>query len=94
MNLFLHYYCKSFRLEDVQRHVNNLRSRSGLPIVKFETAQTAQCKSVQGQWTPILWRDTRQNASQLPNADLAKHKSAHVSATEYILKNIVRIEDH
>ena len=85
-------YLSLFRAEQVQRHVSNLKSRSGLPIVKFESAQTAQCKSVQGQWTPLLWRDPRQNAVQLPHPEFSKHKSAEMSATEFILQNVVCVE--
>jgi len=86
----VHLNAKNFSLEQVSQHINYLRTRSGQPIVKFEAAQTAQCNSVQGMWTPILWQDSRQNlaAGQLPKPEFSILRTKEISATEYVLSKI------
>lgn len=69
--------------------MNDLRSRSGEPIVKFLSSQLPEVKSIQGQWTPITWQDTKQNAewSKLPVEEFSTHKTPKMSATDYVLLN-------
>lgn len=68
--------------------MNNLRTRSGQPIVKFESAQTAQCKSVQGMWTPLMHRNHEQNLyanGNLPQQKFSIPKVVKKTAQDYIL---------
>ena len=69
--------------------MNDLRSRSGEPIVKFLSAQMPEVKSIQGAWDPLTWQDTKQNVAwpNLPQPEFSTHRSAKLSATEYILLN-------
>lgn len=70
-------------------HINNLRTRSGQPIVKFESEQTAQCKSVQGMWTPLMHRNPKQNLyanGKLPQKEFSIPKVIDKTAQDYILK--------
>jgi hypothetical protein len=78
-----------FRFEQTCRHLNDLRNRSGEPIVKFESAQMPEVKSIQGAWSPLTWQDTKQNAAwpNLPQAEFSTHRSAQISATDYVLLN-------
>lgn len=69
--------------------MNNLRTRSGQPIVKYEASQTAQCKSVQGMWTPIMNRNPDQNLyanSKLPQPQFSPPKLLKKTAEDYILQ--------
>lgn len=78
-----------FSLNQVSRHVNDLRSRSGEPIVKLSALQTAQVKSIQGQWTPLTHQNPLQNLSHasFPQPEFSDALSTEVSATEYVLLN-------
>lgn len=69
--------------------MNDLRSRSGEPIVKFMSSQMPEVKSTQGQWSPLTWQDTEQNAewSNLPVPKFSQYKTAKISATDYVLLN-------
>jgi len=80
----VHLNTNNMSLEQVHLHVNNMRTRSGQPIVKFEAEQTAQCKSIQGEWTPIMWQDTRQNVTPLPHPDFSIHRNRTKTAQEHI----------
>ena len=81
------------RLEQAQREINLLRSRSGEPIVKFQAHQTAQCRSIQGQWSTLTWQDPKQNAVKLPSEEFNVHKTSRISATEYLLNLVHQNED-
>ncbi|KAF7635638.1 L51_S25_CI-B8 domain-containing protein, partial [Meloidogyne graminicola] len=41
--------------------MNYLRTRSGLPIYKFENPQYSPIKSIQGMWVPSTWQNSAQN---------------------------------
>ncbi|KAI6183231.1 L51-S25-CI-B8 domain-containing protein [Aphelenchoides bicaudatus] len=82
-------HASNFTFEQTCRYMNDLRSRSGEPIVKFLSAQMPEVKSIQGAWNPLTWQDTKQNAAwpDLPQPEFSTHRSAKLSATEYILLN-------
>jgi len=94
-NRIVHVNAKGLILKQVCRHINDLRSRSGEPIVKFVSAQTAECKSMQGEWSPVLWQDSRQNAAypNLPQPEFSTYRTGKMSATEYILAHSVENPD-
>jgi hypothetical protein len=48
-----------------------------------------EVKSIQGQWSPLTWQDTKQNLewSKLPSHQFSKYKTPQISATEYVLMN-------
>ncbi|VDO68078.1 unnamed protein product [Haemonchus placei] len=73
-------------MEDVERDVNLLYSRSGLPVVKLESLQSAATPSVQGEWTPMTWISPRLNSATLPDPQFSEHKTSEVTATEYLLE--------
>ncbi|VDK46878.1 unnamed protein product [Gongylonema pulchrum] len=75
---------KNFDAVQVQRHLNLLRTRSGLPVVNLVSQQSAAVPSVQGMWNPMLNVDTEMNVTKLPQAKFSRHRSAIPSATEYI----------
>jgi len=85
----VHINAKHFTFEQACRHINDLRSRSGEPIVKFMSSQMPEVKSIQGQWNPLTWQDTKQNAAwpNLPQPEFSEFKSAKLSATDYVLLN-------
>ena len=74
--------------------MNDLRSRSGEPIVRMLSNQTASVRSVQGEWTPLTWLPSAQNAawSQLPQPEFSPHRTAELSAQDYILLNSVDVD--
>ncbi|KAK0426382.1 hypothetical protein QR680_009681 [Steinernema hermaphroditum] len=82
----VHMNSSGLSAERVGQYVNLLRTRSGLPIVRFESRQTASCKSVQGQWNPTTWIAPEQNAAQLPDERFSSHRTSVITATEYIQK--------
>uniref|UniRef100_A0A914GTE6 Large ribosomal subunit protein mL43 n=1 Tax=Globodera rostochiensis TaxID=31243 RepID=A0A914GTE6_GLORO len=85
----VHVNALNFSMERVCLHMNNLRTRSGLPIVKIENPHLSHHKSVQGMWTPSKRRDTRQNLHLLPNPQFSTHLSNESTATKYVLDNSV-----
>ncbi|KAJ1369883.1 hypothetical protein KIN20_031468 [Parelaphostrongylus tenuis] len=84
---------KNMTMEDVEKDVNLLFSRSGLPIVKLESRQTAIVPSVQGEWTPMTWLSPRVNTMNLPDPELSRHKSPKVTATEHLLEQQRRMSE-
>ncbi|KAI1714366.1 mitochondrial ribosomal protein l51 / s25 / CI-B8 domain-containing protein [Ditylenchus destructor] len=80
----VHVNASNMSLEQVHLHANNLRTRSGLPVVKFEARQTAQCKSVQGAWNPLLWQDSRKSATQLPQPDFSAARHVKPTLTDFV----------
>ncbi|VDN00810.1 unnamed protein product [Thelazia callipaeda] len=75
---------KNFDAEQVERHLNLLRTRSGLPVVDLVSRQSAQVNSVQGMWNPMYNVSSELNLSQFPNQKFSRHRSAKPSATEYV----------
>ncbi|KAL3085022.1 hypothetical protein niasHS_010091 [Heterodera schachtii] len=85
----VHVNAKAFSMERVCLHMNNLRTRSGIPIYKFENAHFSHNKSVQGMWTPSKWRDTRQNLHILPKPEFSPFLTSATSATKFVWENSV-----
>lgn len=75
---------KNFDAEQVGRHLNLLRTRSGLPVVDLVSRQSAQIASVQGMWNPMLNISTELNISKLSQKKFSRHCTAELSATEYV----------
>ncbi|VDO41629.1 unnamed protein product [Onchocerca flexuosa] len=75
---------KNFDVEQVERHFNLLRTRSGLPVVDLISRQSAQVSSVQGMWNPMLNISSELNISELSEKKFSRHRTAEPSATEYI----------
>uniref|UniRef100_A0A8R1TWD9 Ribosomal protein/NADH dehydrogenase domain-containing protein n=1 Tax=Onchocerca volvulus TaxID=6282 RepID=A0A8R1TWD9_ONCVO len=75
---------KNFDIEQVERHFNLLRTRSGLPVVDLISRQSAQVSSVQGMWNPMLNISSELNISELSEKKFSRHRTAKPSATEYI----------
>lgn len=75
---------KNFDAEQVGRHFNLLRTRSGLPVVDLVSRQSAQVASVQGMWNPMLNISSELNISELSEKKFSRHRSAELSATEYV----------
>ncbi|VDM56038.1 unnamed protein product [Angiostrongylus costaricensis] len=84
---------KNMTMEDVEKDVNLLYSRSGLPIVKLESRQSAAIPSVQGEWTPVTWLSPRVNTANFPDPELSRHKTPKVTATEHILEQQKRMSE-
>ncbi|KAK6038664.1 hypothetical protein COOONC_23831 [Cooperia oncophora] len=83
---------KNMSMEDVERDVNLLYSRSGLPVVKLESLQSAATPSLQGEWTPMTWLSPRLNSAKLPDPEFSEHKTSKVTATEYLIEQQKRLE--
>uniref|UniRef100_A0A914WAB3 Large ribosomal subunit protein mL43 n=1 Tax=Plectus sambesii TaxID=2011161 RepID=A0A914WAB3_9BILA len=77
---------KNMDRDEVARHVNYLRTRSGQRIVQFERDEATNNPSVQGMWHPMLHQDTAMNSAALPDATFSKHHSSKQSATERVLQ--------
>lgn len=75
---------KNFDAEQVGRHLNLLRTRSGLPVVDLVSRQSAQVASVQGMWNPMLNINSELNISELSERKFSRHRTAELSATEYV----------
>ncbi|KAK6022334.1 hypothetical protein OSTOST_11975 [Ostertagia ostertagi] len=82
---------KNMSMEDVERDVNLLYSRSGLPVVKLESPQSAATPSVQGEWTPMTWLSPRVNSAKLPDPQFSEHKTSKVTATEFLIEQQKRV---
>uniref|UniRef100_A0A1I7TTJ2 Large ribosomal subunit protein mL43 n=1 Tax=Caenorhabditis tropicalis TaxID=1561998 RepID=A0A1I7TTJ2_9PELO len=78
---------KNLSESEVSKDFHLLFSRSGEPVVKLESRQSALVPSIQGQWTPITWLPTAMNTEELPSRQFSAHKSTSTSATEYILQS-------
>ncbi|CAD5212298.1 unnamed protein product [Bursaphelenchus xylophilus] len=87
----VHLNLKGMMLNEVSRHMNDLRCRSGEPIVKLKSLQTAQIKSVQGEWSPLDKLDVTQNIyhGNLPQPQFNEPLTTEISATEYVMRNSV-----
>ncbi|KHN85790.1 39S ribosomal protein L43, mitochondrial [Toxocara canis] len=79
-----HVNATNFSAEQVAQHMNLLRTRSGLPVVRLESRQTAAVTSVQGMWNPLLNIDTEQNIADLPQKKFSERRCSQQSATEYV----------
>ncbi|KJH51123.1 hypothetical protein DICVIV_02682 [Dictyocaulus viviparus] len=66
---------KNMTMEEVVKDVHLLYSRSGLPVVKFESLQSAVSPSVQGEWSPMTWLSPRMNTANLPDPEFSRHKT-------------------
>jgi len=77
---------KNMDRDQVARHINYLRTRSGQRIVQFERDQCTNNPSVQGMWHPMLHQDTAMNSTSLPDPKFSKHHSSKQSATERVLQ--------
>ncbi|KAK5969042.1 Mitochondrial Ribosomal Protein Large [Trichostrongylus colubriformis] len=77
---------KNMSMTDVERDVNLLYSRSGLPVVKLESLQSAATPSLQGEWTPMTWLSPRLNSAKLPDPEFSEHKTCKVTATDYLIE--------
>lgn len=75
---------KNFDAEQVGKHLNLLRTRTGLPVVNLVSRQSAQVASVQGMWNPMLNINTELNISKMPEKKFSRHRVAKLSATEYV----------
>uniref|UniRef100_A0A0R3RQ59 Large ribosomal subunit protein mL43 n=1 Tax=Elaeophora elaphi TaxID=1147741 RepID=A0A0R3RQ59_9BILA len=75
---------KNFDAEQVGRHFNLLRTRSGLPVVDLVSRQSAQVTSVQGMWNPMLNINSELNICELSEKKFSRHRTAKLSATEYV----------
>ncbi|CAG9532017.1 unnamed protein product [Cercopithifilaria johnstoni] len=75
---------KNFDAEQVGRHLNLLRTRSGLPVVDLVSRQSAQIASVQGMWNPMLNISSELNISKLSEKKFSRHRTSVLSATEYV----------
>ncbi|WKX91140.1 hypothetical protein Q1695_009741 [Nippostrongylus brasiliensis] len=84
---------KNMSMEDVERDVNLLYSRSGVPIMKLESRQSAATPSIQGEWTPMTWLSPRMNSASLPAPEFSKHKTAKITASEYLMEQQKRLEE-
>lgn len=77
-------------MERTAKEVNLLRTRSGEPIVKFESPQTSQIRSVQGEWSTLTWLDSKQNSVPLPSKEFSIFKTAEISATEHLMNLVIK----
>ncbi|MCP9260997.1 Protein CBR-MRPL-34 [Dirofilaria immitis] len=75
---------KNFGIEQVEKHFNLLRTRTGLPVIDLISRQSAQVASVQGMWNPMLNTSSELNISELLEKKFSRHRTAKLSATEYV----------
>uniref|UniRef100_A0A914MA89 Large ribosomal subunit protein mL43 n=1 Tax=Meloidogyne incognita TaxID=6306 RepID=A0A914MA89_MELIC len=76
---------RDFSMEHTSLYMNYLRTRSGLPIYKFENPQFSPTKSIQGMWSPTTWQNTAQNlysCGSLPQQEFSTHLEKTKGATE------------
>ncbi|CAK5008531.1 unnamed protein product [Meloidogyne enterolobii] len=76
---------RDFSMEHTSLYMNYLRTRSGLPIYKFENPQFSPTKSIQGMWSPTTWQNTAQNlysCGALPQQEFSTHLEKSKGATE------------
>uniref|UniRef100_A0AC35U2U8 L51_S25_CI-B8 domain-containing protein n=1 Tax=Rhabditophanes sp. KR3021 TaxID=114890 RepID=A0AC35U2U8_9BILA len=87
----VHINLKSVSLENVSQYMSYLLSRSGSPVEKLISRQSAATTSVQGEWSPYTFQDSEQNVTELPDAKFGKYLNKNVSATDYV-KNLIKLE--
>uniref|UniRef100_A0A915PWT0 Large ribosomal subunit protein mL43 n=1 Tax=Setaria digitata TaxID=48799 RepID=A0A915PWT0_9BILA len=75
---------KNFDAEQVDRHLNLLRTRSGLPVVDLISRQSAHITSIQGMWNPMLNVNSELNISNSSEQKFSRRRTASLSATEYV----------
>ncbi|CAI4229988.1 unnamed protein product [Auanema sp. JU1783] len=78
---------KNLSASQIEKDINLLYSRSGEPVVKLESRQSALVPSVQGEWTPVTWISSKLNVAEFPSTDFGDKKTCKVSASDYVLKN-------
>ncbi|CAJ0566209.1 unnamed protein product, partial [Mesorhabditis spiculigera] len=74
-------------MEEIEKDVRLILSRSGLPIVKLEGRQSSTAPSIQGQWTPFTWQPARMANAQLLDPEFTAHKTVKQSASDFILEH-------
>ncbi|VDL77441.1 unnamed protein product [Nippostrongylus brasiliensis] len=46
-----------------------------------------------GEWTPMTWLSPRMNSASLPAPEFSKHKTAKITASEYLMEQQKRLEE-
>uniref|UniRef100_A0A0N5AFX5 Large ribosomal subunit protein mL43 n=1 Tax=Syphacia muris TaxID=451379 RepID=A0A0N5AFX5_9BILA len=74
--------CSSLKME---KWMNLLRTRSGLPNIDLVSQQSAATNSIQGIWNPLYNLSSEQNLPEWPKDKFSKYRSASPTAQQYIL---------
>uniref|UniRef100_A0A6G1S9D3 Large ribosomal subunit protein mL43 n=1 Tax=Aceria tosichella TaxID=561515 RepID=A0A6G1S9D3_9ACAR len=61
-------------------------TRSGADLVRIESSVTTQRPSIQGIWTPFMFRDPKLNLEKFPSEELGRHVRERPSATEQLIR--------
>ncbi|CAJ0930384.1 unnamed protein product, partial [Mesorhabditis belari] len=83
----VHLSSSGLPLEQIEKDVQLMISRSGLPVVKFEGRQTASVPSIQGEWTPFTWQPARMTNAELMDEEFSKHKSVKQTVSDFVLEH-------
>lgn len=81
-------YLSFYRMSSAQIEawISWFLTRSGEDLIRLERYVSTYRPSVQGVWTPFLYRDPKLNVTEFPSEELGRHRSGVTSATDQLLQ--------
>nr|CAG4645188.1 EOG090X0FS9 [Leptodora kindtii] len=81
-----HMSCHNFSREEVMKWLGYLRTRSGIPVMRYRKYQHTDYPTIQGVWNPFVHMPTEMNVALFPNEELSKPANQPITATEKLLE--------
>nr|CAG4641280.1 EOG090X0FS9 [Eulimnadia texana] len=78
--------CHNLPKEEVQQWLGYLRTRSGVPVMRFRKTQHTDYPTVQGVWTPFTHQPPEINTKTLPDPELSRPLNLPSTATEQLVE--------
>nr|CAG4638798.1 EOG090X0FS9 [Cyclestheria hislopi] len=78
--------CHNFTREEVLKWLEYLRTRSGIPVMRFRKYQHTDYPTIQGVWTPFTHQPPEFNTAEFPNEELSKPVMLPSTATDQLLE--------
>ena len=78
--------CHNFSQEEVQKWISYLKTRSGIPVIRYRKNQHTDYPSIQGAWTPFTNQPPEMNLAEFPIEELSEPKDKIPTATEQLLE--------
>nr|CAG4651407.1 EOG090X0FS9 [Simocephalus serrulatus]SVE94563.1 EOG090X0FS9 [Simocephalus serrulatus] len=75
-----------FTRDEVQKWLSYMRTRSGIPTMRFRKYQHTDYPTIQGVWNPFTHQAAEINTAEFPHEDLSKPVNLAPSATEQLIE--------
>ncbi|XP_075223499.1 mitochondrial ribosomal protein L43 [Lycorma delicatula] len=78
--------CHTYTYEEIKKWLNLLKTRSGMPAIRYRKLWHTDNPSIQGIWSPFTNRDPAYNMATFPMEDFIDVPNKAPTATELLLK--------